>query len=101
MYFANDDEAGNYVYKKVAESLQASLSTPWNFDRVNETEADLIKGGVKKWDGLGGLVGVVNISGDAMTSFRIKVEFSKLAAPGNPKKMGLYHWALKPTENNY
>ncbi len=101
VYFANDDESGNYIYNKVAENLQASLSTPWNFDRVNETEGDLIKGGVKKWDGLGGLVGVVNVSGDSMTSFRIKVEFSKVAAPGNPKKMGLYHWALKPTENNY
>ncbi|WP_321517477.1 fasciclin domain-containing protein [uncultured Bacteroides sp.] len=101
VYFANDDPSGNYIYNKVGENIQASLSSPWNFDRVNETEAELKKGGTAKWDGLGGLVGVVNVSGDSMTSFRIKVVFSKLASAGNPKKMGLYHWALKPTANNY
>lgn len=101
VYFANDNESGNYTYQKINENLQISLSSPWNFDRVNETEADLIAGGKSKWDGLGGLVGVVNVSGNSMASFRIKVEFNKLESVGSTKKMRLYHWALKPTANNY
>jgi hypothetical protein len=94
VYFANDDLSGNYVYNKVNGDIQASLPTPWNFDRVTETESS-------KWNGLGGLVGVVNVTGNSMTSFRIKVEFSKLSAAGKSKKLALYHWALKPTANNY
>ncbi len=101
VYFANDNSSDNYVYKKINENLQISLSTPWNFDRVNETEADLIVGGKSKWDGLGGLVGVVNIEGNSMASFRIKVEFNKLESAGSSKKLRLYHWTLKPTANNY
>lgn len=82
--------------------IQASLSTPWNYDRVNETSKDRDPvNGVTRWDGLGGLVGTVTIDGDGMASFRIKVEFAKLNDAGAQKKMQVYHWTLKPTENNY
>lgn len=88
--------------KLVQESIQASLSTPWNFDRVTETSKDRDKiNGINKWDGLGGLVGVVNVDGDGMASFRVKVKFNKLDNAGAAKRMQLYHWSLKPTENNY
>lgn len=94
VHFANDDESGNYTYKKINENLQVSLSTPWNFDRVTETESS-------RWNGLGGLVGVVNIEGDSMASFRIKVVFNKLESAGGAKRLRPYHWSLKPTANNY
>lgn len=82
--------------------IQASLSTPWNYDRVNETSKDLDPiNGVTRWNGLGGLVGVVQIEGDGMASFKIKVEFAKLNDAGAQKKMQIYHWTLKPTANNY
>lgn len=82
--------------------IQASLSTPWNYDRVNETSRDRDPiNGVTRWDGLGGLAGVVNIDGEGMASFRIKVEFAKLNDAGAQKKMQIYHWTLKPTANNY
>lgn len=85
----------------VAQNIQASLSTPWNYDRVTETSYDLNPiNGTKKWDGLGGLVGVVHVDGNGMASFKIKVEFSKIEASGK-KTMQIYHWALKPTANNY
>lgn len=87
---------------KIGGEIQASLSTPWNYDRVTETENDRDPvNGTKKWDGLGGLVGVVNIEGDGMASFKMKVEFSKLMATGSKKQLSIYHWALKPTANNY
>lgn len=86
----------------IATDLQASLSTPWNYDRVTETEKDRDPlNGVAKWDGLGGMVGVVNISGDGMASFKMKVEFSKLESVGAKEVLQIYHWALKPTANNY
>lgn len=82
--------------------IQASLSTPWNYDRVNETSRDRDPvNGVNRWDGLGGLVGVVQIAGDGMASFRIKVEFARLNDAGAQKRMLIYHWSLKPTANNY
>lgn len=80
----------------VATAIPASQSSPWNYDRVNETDPN-----IKKWNGLGGLVGVVNIEGDEMSTFRIKVRFNKLMAIGSTKKMQIYHWTLKPTSNNY
>jgi hypothetical protein len=86
----------------ISKNIQASLSTPWNFDRVNETDKDLNPvGGISKWDGLGGLVGTVNIDGEGLASFRIKVEFNKLDAIGATKSLRVYHWTLKPTANNY
>ncbi len=88
--------------KLVGQNIQTSLSTPWNFDRVNETERDLNPvGGVARWDGLGGLVGTVIVDGDGLASFRIKVEFNKLDAVGAAKTLRVYHWTLKPTANNY
>lgn len=82
--------------------IQASLSTPWNYDRVNETSRDRDPvNGITRWDGLGGLVGVVNIDGDGMASFRIKVEFARLNDAGAQKRLLIYHWSLKPTANNY
>jgi len=84
--------------------LQISLSNPWNFDRVNETESDRIKGGTKKWDGLGGSVGVVNVTSDdgsGLATFKIKIKFNKLDSKSAPKTLRMYHWALKPTSNNY
>ena len=101
VYFANDSPTGNYDYKLIGENLPIVLSTPWNFDRVNETEADRITGGTSKWDGLGGLVGVVNIDGNSMASFRIKVKFNRLESAGASKRLRIYHWTLKPTANNY
>ena len=80
----------------VATEIPAANSTPWNYDRVNETDPN-----IKKWNGLGGLVGVVEVTGNEMTTFRIKVKFNKLQAVGASKKMQIYHWSLKPTANNY
>lgn len=86
----------------VGRNLEASLSTPWNYDRVNETARDLDPvNGINRWNGLGGLVGVVNIDGEGMASFKMKVEFAKLQAAGGKKTMQIYHWTLKPTANNY
>ncbi len=88
--------------KLIATNLQASLSTPWNYDRVTETEKNRDPvNGVDKWDGLGGLVGVVNIDGEGLASFKMKVEFSKLESVGAKKVIQIFHWALKPTANNY
>jgi hypothetical protein len=84
--------------------LEIDLSNPWNFDRVNQTEADRITGGTAKWDGLGGPVGVVNVTssdGSGMATFRIKVQFAKLSSEGATKSLRMYHWALVPTSNNY
>lgn len=90
---------------QVGTELQASLSSPWNYDRVTETEKDLNPtNGTAKWDGLGGLVGVVKVTKedgtDGMASFKIKVKFSRIESSGK-KTLMLYHWALKPTANNY
>lgn len=86
----------------IGRDITASLSTPWNYDRVTETERDLDPvNGVNRWNGLGGLVGVVKIDGEGMASFKIKVEFSKVMAVGSKKSMAIYHWSLKPTSNNY
>jgi len=97
-----------FVYfngNQVGTEIQASLSTPWNYDRVTETEKDLNPvNGLAKWDGLGGLVGVVNVTKEdgtsGMASFKIKVKWSR-NDPAGTKKMQIYHWALKPTTNNY
>jgi hypothetical protein len=90
---------------QVGSEIQASLSTPWNYDRVTETEKDLNPtNGTAKWDGLGGQVGVVNVTKDdgtsGMASFKIKVKWSR-NDPAGKKTMQIYHWALKPTANNY
>lgn len=82
-------------------NIKASDSSPWNYDRVNETEADRVTGGKAKWDGLGGMVGTVMIEGEEMTSFKVKVKMNKLNSVSDPKRLRIYHWALKPTENNY
>ena len=81
----------------IGSNLSIVSSTPWNFDRVNETTADLYGDKIVKWDGLGGPVGTVTVKGDGMSSFRIRVEFYK----GDSKKLRIYHWALKPSANNY
>lgn len=83
--------------KLIGSNLSVVSSNPWNFDRVNETTADLYGDKVVKWDGLGGPVGTVKIEGEGMSSFRIRVEFYK----GDSKKLRIYHWALKPSANNY
>ncbi|MDP4272215.1 MAG: hypothetical protein Q8909_19160, partial [Bacteroidota bacterium] len=72
---------------------------------VTDTEKDLKPtNGTAKWDGLGGLVGVVNVTKEdgtsGMASFKIKVKFSRNEASGK-KTLMIYHWALKPTANNY
>ena len=78
----------------IASELNVDPSTPWNYDRVNQTVPGT------KYDGIGGLVGIINIPGDEMTTFRIKVEFARLGK-GTTEELKLYHWALLPTENNY
>ena len=46
-------------------------------------------------------MGTFTIEGDDMSTFKVKVEFSKVNALGDPKRLRLYHWSLKPTANNY
>jgi hypothetical protein len=85
----------------IQSAIQASKSTPWNFDRVTETATDRkVVGAPSKFDGLGGLVGTVTIPGTEMTSFEIKVAFNKIDGTGT-HLLKIYHWALKPTSNNY
>jgi hypothetical protein len=85
----------------VQSGIQASKSTPWNFDRITETATDRkIIGAPSKYDGLGGLVGTITIPGTEMTSFEIKVAFNKIDGTGT-HLLKIYHWALKPTSNNY
>jgi hypothetical protein len=110
LYMGFQSSTHPYVFiyfngQQIGNEIQASLSTPWNYDRVNETEKDLNPtNGTAKWDGLGGPVGIVNVTRDdgtsGMASFKIKVKFSKIEASGT-KRLRIYHWALKPTANNY
>lgn len=79
---------------QITEDLQVNSSNPWNYDRVTETYPGT------KWDGLGGLVNIIDIPGSGMTSIKIKVEFSSLST-GSREEIELYHWAMVPTENNY
>ncbi|MBD8490693.1 fasciclin domain-containing protein [Echinicola sp. CAU 1574] len=78
----------------VASELNVEPSSPWNYDRSTRTVSGT------KWDGLGGLVGIVNISGNEVRSFKIKVEVA-LLGKSSREEMKLYHWALVPTQNNY
>ena len=96
IYFQSGPDPIRDDLAPVATEVPATNSTPWNYDRVNETDPN-----IKKWNGLGGLVGVVQVTGTEMSTFRIKVKFNKLESIGASKKMQLYHWTLKPTENNY
>lgn len=84
---------------QMGEERQVSGSNPWNFDRVNETTD-----GIAKWNGLGGKIGTVNVTRpdgeDGLASFKVKVQFSKIET-GGAKRFKIYHWALKPTANNY
>ncbi|HPR33915.1 MAG TPA: hypothetical protein PLK12_17565, partial [Prolixibacteraceae bacterium] len=96
IYFHSGPDPIPEGWPPVATEIAATNSTPWNYDRVNETDPN-----IKKWNGLGGLVGVVQVTGDEMSTFRIKVKFNKLQAIGAAKRMQIYHWTLKPTENNY
>lgn len=78
----------------VAQGLNVEPATPWNYDRATNTVPGT------KYNGWGGLVGPVNIEGEDVTTFKIKVEFAGLGK-GNVERLELYHWALIPTENNY
>ncbi|MDR2475864.1 MAG: fasciclin domain-containing protein [Bacteroidales bacterium] len=82
----------------VMAEIDASKSSPWNYDRVNEVDPN-----ISRWNGLGGLVGVVTVEGDnAMETFRIRVKFNKQAsATRTTRELQIYHWCLKPTDNNY
>lgn len=80
--------------KPVALNLNVEPSTPWNFDRATNTVPGT------KYNGWGGLVGPVMIEGDAVRSFKIRVEFAGLGK-GTVERLDPYHWALVPTENNY
>jgi hypothetical protein len=104
LYMGFRASAHPYVYVsfngvQVGTEIQAGLSTPWNYDRVTETDPT-----TAKWDGLGGIVGVVNVTredgANGMASFKIKVKWSR-NDPAGTKKLQIYHWALKPTANNY
>ncbi len=70
------------------------LNPPWKYDRSTNTVPGT------KWDGLGGLVGIVNIEGDEVRTFKIRVEVA-LLGKSSTEEMKLYHWALVPTQNNY
>lgn len=78
----------------VAEGLDVEPSNPWNYDRNTECTP------ISKWDGLGGLVSIVNIPGNEMSSVKIKIEFNR-TGKGTAEEVKIYHWALVPTENNY
>src|SRR5690554_253943 len=96
VFFSSGEEPIAVDAQPVASEIPASQSTPWNYDRVNETDPN-----ISRWNGLGGLVGVVQVEGEDMSSFRIKVKFNKVMAIGSAKRMQIYHWTLKPTANNY
>lgn len=85
----------------IGANLPITLPTPWNYDRNTETTAELYGDKVKKWDGLGGPIGTVTVKGEGMSSFRIRVEFNKPESVGGAKRLRMYHWALKPSANNY
>lgn len=84
---------------QIGSERQVSASNPWNYDRVNETTDR-----ISKWNGLGGLVGTVNVTrpdgADGLATFKVKVKFSRIDT-GGAKRFKIYHWALKPTANNY
>lgn len=79
--------------KLIAQRLNVEPSNPWNYDRNTNTSPS-------KYNGWGGLVGTVQIDGDAVRTFKIKVEFAGLGK-GTIERLDLYHWALIPTVNNY
>ncbi|HMR19468.1 MAG TPA: fasciclin domain-containing protein [Sphingobacterium sp.] len=79
--------------KMIAQKLNVEPSNPWNYDRNTNTSPS-------RYNGWGGLVGTVLIDGDAVRTFRIKVEFAGLGM-GTSGRLDLYHWALIPTANNY
>jgi hypothetical protein len=88
----------------VQTEINVTNSTPWNYDRVNETNSDTKTPPiVAKWNGLGGLVGIVNVEGNnEMQTFRIRVKFNKQSqATATTRELRIYHWCLKPTSNNY
>lgn len=95
--FRSKNHANINVYVngiQIAEDLSVTASTPWNYDRVTQTYPGT------KWDGLGGLVNIVDIPGVDMASIKIKIEFSSLST-GTKEEIQAYHWAMVPTENNY
>jgi hypothetical protein len=96
IYFGSGDAPIAEGATPVAAAIPAAQSTPWNYDRSNETDPN-----IRRWNGLGGLVGVVQVEGEEMSTFRIKVKFNKVMAIGSAKRMQIYHWTLKPTANNY
>lgn len=78
----------------VAKELNVEPSSPWNYDRSTNTVSGT------KWDGLGGLAGIVTIEGSEVSSFTIRIEVA-LLGKSSREEMKLYHWALVPTQNNY
>lgn len=96
IYFHSGPDPIPANWAPLATELPIVNSTPWNYDRVNEPDPN-----IKKWNALGGLVGVVEITGNEMSTFKVKVRFNKLESIGALKKMQIYHWTLKPTQNNY
>ncbi len=86
-------------YRLVRGGIDFTASTPWNFDRSGTGGQEKYQqSNGRKWDSDGGTVGTVEVEGDpgTMQSVRIKVRY----ASGN-KRIQIYHWCLKPTENNY
>lgn len=79
----------------VGQEINVDPSNPWNYDRVTETEP-----GIPKYNGLGGLINIVNVEGEGLQRVKIKVEFNRLGK-GSYEELKMFHWALKPTENNY
>ena len=96
IYFQSGDQPIPENAEAVGEEVYAAQSTPFNYDRNNETHPL-----ISRWDGLGGLIGNVIVEGEDMNTFKIKVKFNKPEAVGGSKRLEIYNWALKPTENNY
>ncbi len=86
-------------YSLVRGGIDFTASTPWNFDRSGTGGQDkYMQRNGRKWNSDGGTVGTVEVEGDpgTMQSVRIKVKYVT-----GSKRIELFHWCLKPTENNY
>ncbi len=96
IYFNSGDQPILPDATPVGIELPIVNSSPWNYDRVTEVDPK-----ISKWNGLGGLIGTVMVEGTEMNTFKIKVKFNHPDVAGGAKVLYIYHWALKPTENNY
>jgi len=96
IYFHSGDQPILPDAEPLNTEVKVSDSSPWNYDRVTNTDPK-----ISKWDGLGGQVGTVIVEGPEMNTFKVKVKYNRPETVGGSKVLQIYHWALAPTENNY